>query len=206
MRYIMMNKPAGYISARRDKTCPVVMDLVPDNAGLHIAGRLDRDAEGLLILTDDGDFTFRLTRPEFGIKKKYFFRAFGELSEESIRKAAEGGIPLGDGSPSLPAEIEVKRTGTVLENAEYIPEADREHCLKNPGGPVTEGTITVSEGKFHEVKLILYRLRCKVFSLKRLSQGDIELDEKLGPGQFREFTPSEREYCGKIRSIYIENV
>lgn len=206
MRYIMMNKPAGYISARRDRNYPVVMDLVPDNEGLHIAGRLDRDAEGLLILTDDGDFTFRITRPEFGIRKKYYFKAFGSLSEEDVRKAAEGGIPLGDGSPSLPADIKIEKVGTVLENIQSIPEGDREHCLKNPGGPVTEGTITVSEGKFHEVKLILYRLRCKVFRLKRLSQGDIELDERLGPGQFREFTPHEMEYCARIRSIYIENV
>ncbi|MBR3935833.1 MAG: 16S rRNA pseudouridine(516) synthase, partial [Oscillospiraceae bacterium] len=93
MRYYMLNKPSGVITAVSDKETKTVMDLFPDEMrpGLHPVGRLDKDTEGLLIITDDGDLTFRLTRPEFGITKRYFFRAFGKIDKEKIEKLAEGG-------------------------------------------------------------------------------------------------------------------
>ena len=96
MRYYMLNKPGGVVTATSDKFSKTVMDLFPDNIrqGLFPIGRLDRDTEGLLIITDDGDFAFRMLRPEFGITKRYFFRAFGEINEEKIKKTRERRRPL----------------------------------------------------------------------------------------------------------------
>ena len=88
MRYYMLNKPNGVITATRDRISKTVMDCFPKEIreGLFPVGRLDLDTEGLLIITDDGDFAFRMLRPEFGITKRYFFRAFGEINEEKIKK------------------------------------------------------------------------------------------------------------------------
>ena len=88
LRYILLNKPRGYVTTMSDelgRKC--VAELVQDGgATVYPVGRLDRDTEGLLIITDDGDFAFRMLRPEFGITKRYFFRAFGEINEEKIKK------------------------------------------------------------------------------------------------------------------------
>ncbi|MBQ6579520.1 MAG: 16S rRNA pseudouridine(516) synthase, partial [Oscillospiraceae bacterium] len=99
MRYYMLNKPGGVVTATSDKFSKTVMDLFPDDIrkGLFPIGRLDRDTEGLLIITDDGDFAFRMLRPEFGITKRYFFRAFGEINEEKIKKLESGGALYGNG-------------------------------------------------------------------------------------------------------------
>ena len=93
MRYYMLNKPGGVVTAVSDAKDKTVMDCFPEDIrpGLFPVGRLDKDTEGLLIITDDGDFAFRMLRPEFGITKRYFFRAFGEISEEKIEKLKNGG-------------------------------------------------------------------------------------------------------------------
>lgn len=204
----MLNKPSGIITATKDKENKTVLDLFPDEERkfLHAAGRLDRDTEGLLIITDDGDLTFRLTRPEFGFIKRYFFMAFGELSKADIEKVESGGIPFGDGSFSRPAEFSDIALSTVLENTEYIPEDIREHALKNPSGKITSGIIAVSEGKHHEVKLLLHSCGCKIFRLKRLSVGDIFLDKKLKGGEYRLFTPEETALAEEYKKRYIPNI
>lgn len=203
MRYIMLYKPAGTVSARCDKVYPAALDLIEDPKGLHIAGRLDRDAEGLLIITDDGDLTLRLTNPKYGIRKRYRFMAFGSLENEDIEKAAKGGITLGGGSPSKPAYISDVSKTTVSEASVFIPGDMLRKCMKNPNGSVTSGTVEVSEGKFHEVKQILWNLGCKVFRLKRISVGEIELDGSLLPGQYRCLNEEEEAWCRDIRGIYI---
>lgn len=199
----MMNKPKGMVSARCDKMFPAVLDLIPDKEGLHISGRLDRDACGLLILTDDGDLTFRLTRPEFGIKKTYFFKAFGSIQKEDVEKIERGNLPLGDGSLSKPASIRILKTEKVLECQCEIPEKKRAKCLKNPNGIVSVGEITVSEGKFHEVKQILNDIGCRIFVLKRIRIGEILLDENLKEGEYRKFTEAEKMICEKYKKMYI---
>lgn len=204
MRYYMINKPSGYVSARHDEKFPAVLDIIPNNEGLHLSGRLDRDAEGLIIATDDGDLTFRLTRPEFGIPKTYYFKAFGKITDDDIKRVNEGGLPLGDGSFSKKAEIVKLSDSKVIENENDIPEDIRPHCMRNPNGNVVTGKITVSEGKFHEVKQILHDIGCRIFVLKRLSIGEILLDDRIPSGGYRELNYEEIKICEKYRSLYIE--
>lgn len=206
MRYYMLNKPSGVVTATADRSLGTVMDCFPPEIrnGLHPAGRLDRDTEGLLIITDDGDFTFRLIRPEFETEKRYFFRAFGSLDEEKIAALKKGGFLFGNGEKARPAEISETNQSSVLENAAFIPEKKRKRALRNPKGPAVSGVITVTEGKRHEVKLLLRSVGCSVFYLKRLSMGEIVLDESLAPGEFREFTLAEREFAERLRKVFIK--
>ncbi len=206
MRYYMLNKPAGVITATEDKESKTVMDCFPEEMreGLFPIGRLDRDTEGLLIVTDDGDFAFRMLRPEFGITKRYFLRAFGEISPEKIEKLAKGGALYGNGEAARPAFLDEIILSTVESDFEHIPEKDRAHCMKNPGGKTFSAVITVTEGKRHEVKLLLKSIGCKVFYLKRVAMGNFVLDPVLKPGEFRGFTPKEIKSAEEYRKIFIE--
>lgn len=208
LRYYMFHKPAGCVTARTDPRLPTVMDFLPvkQRRGLHAIGRLDRDTTGLLLLTDDGALTFRLTRPEFSFQKRYFFRAFGTVSEADQKRLAEGGALYGNGSLAKPAFFSDLKAETIAENAAFLPDKKRERALRNPGGAVTTGVITVTEGKRHEVKLLLRSCGCSVFSLKRLSIGEITLDEALAPGEFRPLNETEMAFVERCRSLYIENI
>ena len=207
-RYYMLYKPAGCVTAKTDPRFPAVMDLLPPELrrGLHAVGRLDRDTTGLLLLTDDGALTFRLTRPEFAFPKRYFFRAFGIVSEAEKKRLAEGGFLYGNGNPAKPAFFSGLQTETVAENAAFLPEEKRERALRNPNGAVTTGVITVTEGQRHEVKLLLRSCGCAVFALKRLSIGEIALDETLSPGEFRSLNETEMAFVERCRRLYIENI
>lgn len=206
MRYYMLNKPAGVITATKDKNAKTVMDLFPGEAkeGLFPIGRLDIDTEGLLIITDDGDFAFRMLRPEFGITKRYFLRAFGEISEEKIKKLALGGALYGNGEKAKPAFLDDIILSTVEDDFENIPEKDRAHCMKNPKGKTFSAFITVTEGKRHEVKLLIKSIGCKVFYLQRVAMGNFVLDPVLKPGEFRKFTPEETLVAENYRKIFID--
>ena len=206
MRYYMLNKPSGVITAVKDKAYKTVLDLFPEEMrpGLFPIGRLDLDTEGLLIITDDGDFAFRMLRPEFGVEKQYFFRAFGEISEEKIEKLKNGGALYGNGEAARPAFLDKIRLSTVADDLEHIPEKDRAHCIKNPLGKTFSAVITVTEGKRHEVKLLLKSIGCKIFYLQRVSMGKFVLDPVLKPGEFREFTPEEVSFAEEYRKIYID--
>ncbi|MBQ5667048.1 MAG: 16S rRNA pseudouridine(516) synthase [Oscillospiraceae bacterium] len=206
MRYYMLNKPGGVVTATRDKYSETVMDLFPEEIreGLFPIGRLDRDTEGLLIITDDGDFAFRMLRPEFGITKRYFFRAFGEINEEKIKKLESGGALYGNGETARPAFLSDIVLSTVEADSGCIPEEDRAHALKNPGGKTFSAVITVTEGKRHEVKLLLKSIGCKIFYLQRISMGKFVLDPVLKPGEFREFTPEEISFAENYRKIFID--
>ena len=206
MRYYMLNKPNGVITATRDRISKTVMDCFPKEIreGLFPVGRLDLDTEGLLIITDDGDFAFRMLRPEFGITKRYFFRAFGEINEEKIEKLKNGGSLYGNCEASKPAFLSDIILSTVLDDSDFIPEEYRAHALKNPSGKTFSGVITVTEGKRHEVKLLLKSIGCRIFYLQRVSMGKFVLDEMLKPGEFREFTPEEISFAEEYRKIYID--
>ncbi len=206
MRYYMLNKPAGVVTATVDKYSETVMDLFPEEIrkGLFPIGRLDRDTEGLLIITDDGDFAFRMLRPEFGITKRYFFRAFGEISEEKIKKLEIGGALYGNGETARPAFLSDIVLSTVKNDAEFIPEEGRAHALKNPDGKTFSAVITVTEGKRHEVKLLLKSIGCKIFYLQRISMGEFVLDPMLKPGEFRKLSPEEVSFAEDYRKIFID--
>jgi 16S rRNA pseudouridine516 synthase len=202
----MLNKPGGVVTATRDKYSETVMDLFPEEIreGLFPIGRLDRDTEGLLIITDDGDFAFRMLRPEFGITKRYFFRAFGEINEDKIKKLESDGALYGNGETARPAFLSDIVLSTVETDSGYIPEEDRAHALKNLGGKTFSAVITVTEGKRHEVKLLLKSIGCKIFYLQRISMGKFVLDPVLKPGEFREFTPEEISFAEDSRKIFID--
>ncbi len=206
MRYYMLNKPGGVVTATSDKFSKTVMDLFPEEirSELFPIGRLDRDTEGLLIITDDGDFAFRMLRPEFGITKRYFFRAFGEISKEKIEKLSKGGVLYGNGEAARHAFLSNIVLSTVEHDAEFIPEEDRAHALKNPNGKTFSAIITVTEGKRHEVKLLLKSIGCKIFYLQRVSMGNFVLDPVLNPGEFRKFTSEEIGFAEDYRKIFID--
>lgn len=169
--YIMMNKPAGVLSATEDGSGEkTVIDLLtgPEKKmQLFPAGRLDKDAEGLLILTDDGAFCHRLISPKSGIVKKYYVETETPVPSEA-QERFEKGIILADGLHCLPARLELF--------------GEREK----------RALVYVCEGKFHQVKRMMAAVGCPVTYLKRLAEGGLELDEKLEKGAWRELTKTER--------------
>lgn len=189
---IMMNKPAGYLTARSDRTRPTVMELLPPELRhLHPVGRLDIDTEGLLLLTDDGRLDPLLLRPEAHVEKLYFFRAFGRLEEADFARMAAGVTLEGTGAVSLPARAWLEGRSTIGECEKLLPPKKHNHLMKNPGRPVTEGWIALREGRKHQVKLMVKAVGGHVFSLRRLSIGGLRLDPALGPGEYRPLTEAE---------------
>lgn len=159
--YVMLHKPAGVLTATEDRKQPTVLDLLPPELrriGLAPVGRLDKDTEGLLLLTNDGELAHRLLSPKYHVEKRYFARVDGELSAADAEAFARG-MTLGDGLECLPAGLEV------------LP--DRV-CI-----------VTLREGKFHQVKRMLAARGAPVLYLKRLSMGPLTLDDSLAAGAYR---------------------
>lgn len=168
--YIMMNKPDGYLSATFDKRDPIVLDLI-DSSYLAFepfpVGRLDKDTEGLLVLTNDGQLAHRVLSPKKHVPKTYYAKIEGRVTEEDI-KAFESGVTLDDGYETMPAQLK------ILESGEQ-----------------SEIELTIHEGKFHQVKRMFESVGKKVVYLKRLSMGKLMLDENLNLGEYRELTDEE---------------
>lgn len=159
--YVMLHKPAGVLTATEDRKQPTVLDLLPPELrriGLAPVGRLDKDTEGLLLLTNDGELAHRLLSPKYHVEKRYFARVDGELSAADAEAFARG-MTLGDGLECLPAGLQV------------LP--DRV-CI-----------VTLREGKFHQVKRMLAARGAPVLYLKRLSMGPLTLDDSLAAGAYR---------------------
>lgn len=159
--YVMLHKPAGVLTATEDRKQPTVLDLLPPELrriGLAPVGRLDKDTEGLLLLTNDGELAHRLLSPKYHVDKRYLARVDGELSAADAEAFARG-MTLGGGLECLPARLEV------------LP--DRV-CI-----------VTLREGKFHQVKRMLAARGAPVLYLKRLSMGPLTLDDSLAAGAYR---------------------
>lgn len=190
----MLNKPAGVLTARKDANRPTVMELLPaELQRLHPVGRLDMDAEGLLLLTDDGSLDARLLRPERHVEKVYFFRAFGRLTGEDFQRLEQGVVLEGTGVVSRPARAWLHGYSTIGACRALLPKKKYSHLMKNPQRPVTEGFLALCEGRKHQVKLMVKAVGGHVFTLRRLSIGSLELDERLAPGEYRALT--EQELC-----------
>ena len=160
--YVMLNKPAGVLSATEDARQETVLDLLPPELrrrGLFPVGRLDKDSEGLLLLTNDGDLAHRLLSPKYHVDKVYYIRTDAPLTEED-RAAFAGGVLLADGTECLPAGLELLGDGR-------------------------EALVTLHEGKFHQIKRMIASRGAAVCRVKRLSMGTLVLDEGLRPGGFR---------------------
>lgn len=169
--YYMLNKPGNVITATKDRQDTTVLDLIrpylpPQDRKRAIvpAGRLDRDTEGLLLLTDDGVMVHQLLSPAKHVDKTYLVEAKRELSQEDL-SALESGVDIGEKAPTLPARVE---------------RLDGRHIR-----------LTLHEGKFHQVKRMLQSVDNEVLFLKRISFGPLRLDENLLPGEFRALTEEE---------------
>lgn len=166
---LMLNKPRGVITATRDALAPTVLDLLPASLARRVfpAGRLDKDTEGLLILTDDGQLCHRLISPRHGVEKEYEVVVDGPLSGELVERFAAG-LHLADGYVTRPAELAIVR-----------PEA--------PG----EARVILTEGRYHQVKRMFAAVGLRVVALRRERIGGLRLDPSLAPGEYRFLTASE---------------
>ena len=164
--YIMLNKPEGYVSATEDGKLPTVVELLPpeqQKIGLFPCGRLDKNTLGLMLLTNDGDTSHRLLAPKSHVTKTYAFRLKFPLSDEDIA-ALESGVDIG-GYVTAPCSVE--RT------------AER------------EGRITLTEGKYHQIKLMMEAVHNQVTYLERVTFGPLVLDASLARGEWRYLTDDE---------------
>lgn len=174
MYYLMLHKPDGYISATDDPKEQTVLELLPEHlqrVGLFPAGRLDKDTEGLLLLTNDGVLAHELLSPKKHVDKTYFVRVDGQLNQDDVTAFCDG-ITLADGYTCMSARLEL---------------------LEQPN----EALVILREGKYHQVKRMLASRGKPVVYLKRLTMGPLVLDEKLKPGQWRELTQQEKKSLGR---------
>ncbi|MGI6706070.1 MAG: pseudouridine synthase [Clostridia bacterium] len=168
--YLMMNKPAGVITATEDSRQQTVMDLLPDLYSFHKLfplGRLDKDTEGLLILSNDGKLAHRLLSPKRHVPKVYYALVDGEVNHEDI-SVFRRGIRLEEDFTTLPAELEIIQSGKP-----------------------SHVKVTIYEGKYHQVKRMFQAVGKKVIYLKRIAMGNLSLDESLAPGEARELSEEE---------------
>ena len=187
--YYMFNKPFGCVTARRDDRFPVVMDYFHslENEHLSPVGRLDRETEGLLIITDDGIWNQEMTNPAFHVSKTYEFTALGTLDKEKLRKLSEGVLLIGSDRPTTSASVTVTGTSILSKIVPHLhPDMQEKLKYNLPDHPVVFGTITISEGRKRQIRRMLKVVGCCVIQLKRISMGDLILDPKLKPGEYKE--------------------
>ncbi len=168
-RYFMLHKPAGVVSANKDSDHPTAIDLIYEHRSdeLQIAGRLDIDTTGLLLVTDDGQWNHRITAPRSGCRKTYLMEVSAPLTADLVEKFARGIWLKNEKRRCLPAELEI---------------IDPHHAR-----------LTISEGKFHQVKRMFLAVNNEVLSLHRERIGSILLDGGLAPGEYRPLTEQEIE-------------
>jgi 16S rRNA pseudouridine516 synthase len=168
--YIMMNKPQGVVSATEDNRDTTVVDLLEESLQAFEpapVGRLDKDTEGLLLLTNDGQLAHKLLSPKKHVPKTYFAHIEGRVGQSDI-EAFEKGITLDDGYKTLPAQLKVLVQGEV-----------------------SQVEIIIYEGKFHQIKRMFQAVDKKVVYLKRIAMGNLQLDESLDHGEYRELLEEE---------------
>ena len=165
--YLMLNKPAGYLSATVDDEHRTVMELIDTPETLHIAGRLDRASTGLLILTNDGKWSRRLTEPKEGVPKVYEVTTAEPITAETVMRFQQGIYFAYEDLTTQPAELQILSA--------------------------QRAQITIYEGRYHQVKRMFHAVGNRITSLHRLSMGAIQLDQSLTAGQYRNLTQQEIE-------------
>lgn len=168
--YIMLHKPAGVITATEDKSDQTVMDLLPSEykKDCFPVGRLDKDTEGLLLITNNGELAHQLLSPKKHVDKTYFVRSNGLITNQMIATLQEG-VDIGDEKKTLPSKAE----------------------LLNASVNQSELNLTITEGRFHQVKRMIHVFDQEVIYLKRLSMGNLKLDDSLQKGAYRFLTEDE---------------
>ena len=169
--YYMLNKPAGVVSATEDKKERTVLDLLQERKrkDLFPVGRLDKDTEGLLLITNNGDLAHRLLAPGRHVDKVYYAEIDGKVTREDA-ELFRAGVDIGDKKKTMPAFLEI------------LSSADRSEIL-----------LTIREGRFHQVKRMFHAVGKEVLFLRRVQMGPLKLDEKLRPGEYRRLTKEEVE-------------
>lgn len=167
--YLMLHKPSGVVSATEDLREQTVLDLLntENRRKVFPVGRLDKDTEGLLLLTDDGELAHRLLSPKKHVDKVYYAQVEGQVTKEHVFRFREG-LDIGEKELTLPAELEILKSGRI-----------------------SEVRITIREGKFHQVKRMFEAVGCRVAYLKRLSMGTLVLDDRLAAGEYRNLAEEE---------------
>lgn len=215
--YYLLNKPQGVISAVKDEAhgAVCVTDLIEDKLrkDLFPVGRLDRDTEGLLLITNDGDLCHRLLSPKNHVDKTYYAELDGPLTAEMIRRL-ETGVDIGDETPTRPCRIELSDSGEYAGKSPSerggtsdlpVPKGDRRPpaaaaCVQEPpAGTSCRRTppaaafcrITIHEGRYHQIRRMFETQGLTVTFLKRLTMGPLILDDALAPGQYRRLTEEE---------------
>ncbi|WP_067841537.1 pseudouridine synthase [Amphibacillus sediminis] len=175
--YLVMHKPQGVISATRDSRERTILDLLEDEDRLRNpfpVGRLDKDTEGLLLITNDGQLAHRLLSPKKLVGKTYYAEISGEVTDHDV-EAFKQGVKLDDGYVTMPGQL------TILKS-----------------GPVSEIELTIMEGKYHQVKRMFESVGKKVVYLKRVAIGDWQLDPELKKGEYRRLLEEEISYLRKL--------
>ncbi len=167
--YLMLHKPAGVVSATQDRKEQTVLDLIeePSWKQLFPVGRLDKDTEGLLLLTNDGELAHQLLAPRKPVDKIYYAKVAGRVTAEHAAKFLEG-LDIGEKRCTLPADLVIQKSGEE-----------------------SEVEITIREGKYHQIKRMFESIGCQVTYLKRLRMGTLVLDDTLFAGQYRPLTKEE---------------
>ncbi len=178
-RYYMLNKPQGYLSATEDGTCATVLDLLDgvNKKDLFPVGRLDKDTEGLLLITNDGKLAHELLSPRKHVDKRYYVETDKRLTPDELAAFAEG-VDIGDDKPTLGAKIE--EFGDTETTAYYV---------------------TIREGRYHQIKRMFNAFDANVTYLKRLSMGSLILDKDLEIGRFRKLVQDEIDDLFKIGEV-----
>ena len=174
--YYMLNKPKGVISAsrdKRDKNAVCVTDLIQEKIrqDLFPVGRLDKDTEGLLIITNDGELAHRLLSPKHHVDKTYYAELDSSVSREGAERIMAG-VDIGDDKPTLPCQINMLSDSSCF--------------------------ITIHEGRYHEIKRMFKTEGRTVNYLKRISMGPMSLDTELEPGEYRSLSPEEIELLKQV--------
>lgn len=179
--YYMLHKPAGVVSATTDPKDQTVIELIRDKKrkDLFPVGRLDKDTEGLLLITNDGDLAHRLLAPNKHVNKVYYAKVAGRVTTEDVF-AFQAGVTIGEGEVTKPAALK------ILE----VKESPTDDTI------ISEIELTIQEGKFHQVKRMFEAVGKEVIYLKRLSMGMLVLDDALSPGGYRPLTKEElKQLC-----------
>ncbi|HZK33185.1 MAG TPA: pseudouridine synthase [Tissierellaceae bacterium] len=168
--YIMMNKPQNVVSSTYDPNNTIVLELIDIDYLIYEPfpmGRLDKDTEGLLLISNDGKLAHKILSPKNKVNKKYYVEVNGYIEDKHIERFKEGVI-LDDGYQTLPGKLEIIESNII-----------------------SRVYLTIQEGKFHQVKRMFKSVCAEVMYLKRISIGKLSLDSTLEPGEYRELTDSE---------------
>ena len=182
MILIALNKPAGIVCTAEKREKNNVIDYLNYPKRIYPVGRLDKDTEGLLLITDDGALAHELLSPKKHVDKTYYAVTDGCVTKEDVQRFAEG-LEIGEKNPTMPAKLEILRTRKVEET----------ELEQYPSGWSSEIQLTIKEGKFHQVKRMTEAVGKKVVYLKRISMGVLTLPDDLKKGECRQLTAEEEK-------------